>query len=70
MANPLFGPEIRLMLREQNDSAMHELCDALHPATVAEALHGDFSIEEASELAAALENPLDVPLRIVDEKSF
>ena len=33
-------------------------------------INGDFSIEEASELAAALENPLDVPLRIVDEKSF
>jgi protein-export membrane protein SecD len=33
-------------------------------------INGDFSMEEATELAAALENPLDVPLRIVDEKRF
>jgi SecD/SecF fusion protein len=33
-------------------------------------IDGDFTVKEAFELVAALENPLDVPLRIVDEKSF
>jgi SecD/SecF fusion protein len=33
-------------------------------------ISGNFSIKEASELAATLENPLDVPLRIVDETTF
>jgi SecD/SecF fusion protein len=33
-------------------------------------ISGNFTLKEASELAATLEYPLDVPLRIVDEKSF
>ena len=31
---------------------------------------GDFPIEEAFELANALENPLEVPIRIVEERVF
>ena len=46
MAHPLFSPEVRLMLDENNDAAMAELCDALHPATVAEALADNFPVEE------------------------
>ena len=38
MAHPLFTPEVRLMLEENNEAAMAEMADALHPATVAEAL--------------------------------
>lgn len=33
-------------------------------------ISGNFTDREASDLAATLEYPLDVPLRIVDEKSF
>ena len=46
MAHPLFTPEVRLMLEENNEPAMTELCDALHPATVAEALGEGISVEE------------------------
>src|SRR5437660_9956591 len=46
MAHPLFSPEVRLMLEENNEVAMTELCDALHPATVAESLAEGFSVEE------------------------
>lgn len=46
MADPLFGPEIRFMLQENNEDGMHEFCDALHPATIAEALFGEFTVEE------------------------
>jgi magnesium transporter len=46
MADPLFEPEIRMMLEENNEPGMCELCDALHPATLAEALHDAFSVEE------------------------
>jgi magnesium transporter len=46
MAHPLFSPEVRLMLEENNEAAMKELCDALHPATVAESLAEGFSVEE------------------------
>ena len=33
-------------------------------------ISGDFTVKEAFDLASVLENPLDVPLHIVDEKSF
>jgi SecD/SecF fusion protein len=33
-------------------------------------IEGNYTVQEASELVAALENPLDVPLHIVDERSF
>src|SRR5438270_3163952 len=46
MAHPLFTPEVRLMLEENNEVAMAELCEALHPATVAEALAEGFTVEE------------------------
>jgi magnesium transporter len=46
MAHPLFGPELRLMLAEDDDAALAEVCDALHPATIAETLAEDFTVEE------------------------
>jgi|GEM_PF-3577754 SecD/SecF fusion protein len=33
-------------------------------------VEGVFTVQEANELVAVLENPLDVPLHIVDEKKF
>jgi magnesium transporter len=46
MPDPLFGPEIRFMLQENNEAGMREMCDALHPATLAEALFGEFDVEQ------------------------
>src|SRR5262245_26369504 len=38
MPHPLFGPEIRRMLRVNDTAGMTPFCESLHPATVAEAL--------------------------------
>ncbi|HKB40740.1 MAG TPA: magnesium transporter [Gemmataceae bacterium] len=46
MAHPLFTPEVRLMLEENNEAALAELCDALHPATIGETLDEGFTVEE------------------------
>ena len=46
MAHALFGPEVRLMLQEDDDDGMRTFCETLHPATVAEALAGEFEVEE------------------------
>jgi magnesium transporter len=50
MAHPLFGPEVKLMLAEQNADALREFCESLHPATLAEALDDDFSPEQIWEV--------------------
>ena len=34
MAHPLFGPEVRLMLQDNDDNEMKAFCELLHPATV------------------------------------
>ena len=49
MPHPLFTPELRIMLEEQNAPAMQEFCESLHPATVAEALNEDFTPEQIWE---------------------
>ncbi len=41
MGHPLFGPEVRGMLEENDEAAMRVFLETLHPATVAEALTGD-----------------------------
>jgi len=46
MSHPLFGPEARLALDRQDDEAMATFCDAVHPATAAETLEGEFTSEE------------------------
>ncbi len=46
MADPLFEPIIRQALLENNEEGMREVCDALHPATVAECLYGAFGVED------------------------
>lgn len=45
MADPLFGPEARLMLEKNDTAAMKEFCESLHPVTVAETLE-DFEVEQ------------------------
>src|SRR5439155_26960971 len=46
MAHPLFGPEVRLMLQENDSASMKAFCETLHPATVAEALADELQVEE------------------------
>src|SRR5262245_30997522 len=46
MVHVLFGPEVRLMLEENDSEGMKAFCENLHPATVAEALAGEFDIEQ------------------------
>jgi magnesium transporter len=50
MPHPLFTPEINLMLSEGNANALRELCESLHPATVAEALDSGFTPEQIWEV--------------------
>ena len=46
MPHVLFGPEVREMLQENDLAGMKAFCESLHPATVAEALAGEFDCEE------------------------
>ncbi len=46
MSHPLFTPEARLLLERDDVPAMEAFCETLHPATVAESLAGDFSVED------------------------
>jgi magnesium transporter len=46
MVHLLFGPEVRLMLLENDVNGMKTFCETLHPLTVAEALAGEFTVEE------------------------
>lgn len=50
MVHPLFTPEIKLMLEEQNTGGLREFCESLHPATVAETLAGEFLPEQIWEV--------------------
>jgi magnesium transporter len=50
MVHPLFSPEVKLMLAESNTAGLRELCESLHPATVAEALDGDLTPEQIWEV--------------------
>jgi magnesium transporter len=47
MSHPLFGPEVRLMLQDNNSAMMRTFCETLHPATIAESLTDeDFTPEQ------------------------
>ena len=46
MSHPLFRPEALLMLEKNDQAAMETFCETLHPATVAEALQDEFSVED------------------------
>ena len=45
MPHVLFGPEVRLMLQENNVEEMKTFLETLHPATVAETLTGDLEAD-------------------------
>ena len=47
MPHPLFGPEVQQMLHENDDDGLKAFCESVHPATVAETLAEQFSVEEA-----------------------
>ncbi len=47
MVNPLFGPELRMMLEEDNLPGQKAFCESIHPTTVAETLdEADFTVDE------------------------
>ena len=46
MPHPLFTPEARLLLEKNDLAGMEAFCESLHPATVAELLTDDFSVED------------------------
>jgi magnesium transporter len=46
MVHLLFGPEVREMLQDNDANGMKTFCETLHPATVAEALADEFSVDE------------------------
>lgn len=76
MVHALFGPEVRQMLQENDDAGMRAFCETLHPATVAEALAGEFEVEEVwrflehtgiRDQAAVFEYfPIDWQVRMVE----
>ncbi|HWG46847.1 MAG TPA: magnesium transporter [Gemmataceae bacterium] len=46
MPHPLFTPEARLLLEKNDTAAMEAFCETLHPATVAESLADNFTVED------------------------
>src|SRR5262245_55092921 len=46
MAHVLFGPEVRMMLEENDEAEMKAFLENLHPATVAETLTGELDIDQ------------------------
>lgn len=46
MSHPLFTPEIRAMLAEEDAAGLAALCEELHPATIAEAVEEDFEADQ------------------------
>jgi magnesium transporter len=50
MSHPLFAPEIRRMIADQDADGLKAFCESLHPATVAEALDDEFTPEQVWEV--------------------
>jgi magnesium transporter len=51
MAHPLFGPEVRMMLQDNNATGLKAFVETLNPTTVAEALSEDtFTVEQVWEV--------------------
>lgn len=46
MPHLLFGPEVRLLLQEDDTEGTKAFLEHLHPATVAESLSGEFTVEQ------------------------
>ena len=60
MAHPLFAPEVRLMLEENNAAEIQAFCETLHPATVAETLAEDL---QSRRSGASCRTPTSAPRR-------
>ncbi len=50
MSNPLFTPEIRDMLAQNDAAGLAALCEELHPATIAEAVEEGFDADQIWQL--------------------
>lgn len=50
MSNPLFTPEIREMLADNDAAGLAALCEELHPATIAEAVEEGFTADQIWQL--------------------
>ena len=56
MAHPLFGPEVRMMLLDNNTIGLKAFVETLNHATVAEVLSSDtFSVDEVWQVLQAAE---------------
>jgi magnesium transporter len=76
MSHPLFTPEARQALDKDDRATMQAFCETLHPATVAESLSGNFSVEDvwrflqstsiANQAAIFAYFPLEWQVRMVD----
>ena len=56
MAHPLFGPEIRMMLLDNNPVGLKAFVETLNPTTIAETLTEDaFTVEQVSRFRPAAE---------------
>ena len=53
MAHPLYGPEIKDMLAQDDVAGLAALCEELHPATIADAIDDTLSVEETWKLLSA-----------------
>jgi magnesium transporter len=52
MPHPLFGPEVRFLLQENDVDGVKALLENIHPATVAETLADDFDVETVWKVLA------------------
>ena len=56
MAHPLFGPEIRMMLLDNNLAGLKAFVETLNPTTVAETLTEDaFTVEQVWQVLSQAE---------------
>ncbi|MFO0880117.1 MAG: magnesium transporter [Gemmataceae bacterium] len=77
MADPLFTPEVRLLLERDDRATMETFCETLHPATVAEALTDSFSVEQIWHFLRSTDRehqaaifayfPLEMQMELVEE---
>ena len=57
MAHPLFGPEVRMMLLDNNTVGLKAVLETLNPSTIAETLSEDaFTVEEVWQVLQAAES--------------
>ena len=46
MPHALFSPEVKFLLQENDAAGLKDFCESLHPATVAESLVTDLSVDQ------------------------